>query len=208
MALGLIEGHEHGWVSREVKQRRDEPPEVQYVLHNPKRHHPQRTVTDALLINPPEDLPHLDAVMSHPFLNASGDRLVTAEGCHPEERVYLQNKHPFAPVSIDQAIADLDDLFCDFPFANPAADRTNLYAAIVTRICRRSYAIAPMFRFDKPKSGAGATLPVGLVACSPPARLPNGSPTATARWWSSRNGWRPRAATVAAWCFWTTSPAP
>ena len=163
VALGLIEGHEHGWVSREVKQRRDEPPEVQYVLHNPKRHHPQHTVTDALLINPPEDLPHLDAVMSHPFLNASGDRLVTAEGSHPEERVYLQNKHPFAPVSIDQAIADLDDLCCDFPFANPAADRTNLYAAIVTRICRRSYAIAPMFRFDKPKSGTGATLLVGLV---------------------------------------------
>lgn len=57
----------------------------------------------------------------------------------------------------------MDDLFCDFPFANPAADRTNLYAAIVTRVCRRSYAIAPMFRFEKPKCGTDATLLVGLV---------------------------------------------
>ena len=163
-ALDAIEGHEHGWVTREVKQRKDETTEVQHVLHTPKRHHPQRTVTNALLINPPEDLPYLDAVMSHPFLNASGDRLVTAEGYHPEERVYLQNRHQFAPAPVDRAIADLDDLFCDFPFANPVADRTNLYAAIVTCICRRSYAMAPMFMFDKPKSGTGATLLVGLVS--------------------------------------------
>ena len=102
MALGLIEGHEHGWVSRGVKQRRDEPPEVQYVLHNPKRHHPQRTVSDALLINPPEDLPHLDAVMSHPFLNASGDRLVTAEGL-PSRGAGLSPEQASVRTSIDRS---------------------------------------------------------------------------------------------------------
>ena len=162
-AMDEVEGSEHGWVTRETKQRRDEPDQINYVLHTPKRHHPQRTVTNALLINLPEDLPQLDAVMSHPFLSGSGDRLVTEEGYHPGERVYLQNRHPFTPVPVDQAIADLDDLFVDFPFANDTADRTNLYAAIVTRICRRSYAMAPMFMFDKPKSGTGATLLVGLV---------------------------------------------
>ena len=172
-ALDAVEGHEHGWVSREVKQRREEPDQVNCVLHTPKRHHPQRTVTNALLINLPEDIPQLDAVMSHPFLSGAGDRLVTQEGYHPEERVYLQNRHPFSPVSIEQALADLDDLFCDFPFANPTADRTNLYAAIVTRICRRSYAMAPMFMFDKPKSGTGATLLVGLVGLLTTGRHPD-----------------------------------
>ena len=162
-ALDEVEGCEHGRVTREIKHRRDEPDLVNCALRTPKRHHPQRTVTNALLVNPPEDLPQLDAVMSHPFLNGSGDRLVTEEGYHPGERVYLQNRHPFTPMPVDQAIGALDDLFCDFPFANQAADRTNLYAAIVTRICRRSYAMAPMFMFDKPKSGTGATLLVGLV---------------------------------------------
>ena len=163
-ALDGVEGHEHGWVTRVVKERKDAPDRVSYVLHTPKRHHPQRTVTSALLINLPDDLPQLDAVITHPFLNGTGDRLVTEEGYHPEERAYLQNRHPFKPVPIEIAIAYLDDLFHDFPFANPAADRTNLYAMIVTRICRRSYDIAPMFMFDKPKSGTGATLLANLCA--------------------------------------------
>ena len=162
--LDGVEGQEHGWLTREVKERKDEPTLVNYVLHTPRRHHPQRTVTSALLINLPDDLPTLDAVITHPFLNGRGDRLVTEEGYHPEERVYLQNQHPFSPVPIQQAIAELDDLFHDFPFASPAADRTNLYATIVTRISRRSYDIAPMFLFDKPKSGTGATLLANLVA--------------------------------------------
>ena len=163
-ALDEVAGHEHGWVTREIKQRRDEPDLVNHVLHVPKRHHPQRAVTNALLINLPDDLPQLDAVMSHPFLSGTSDRLVTEEGYHPEEKVYLQNRHSFTPVDLDAAIAELDDLFSDFPFANPVADRTNLYAAIITRICRRAYAMAPMIMFDKPKSGTGATLLVGLVA--------------------------------------------
>ena len=162
--LDGVAGPEHGWLTREIKERRDAPGQVNHVLHTPKRHHPQRTVTSALLINLPDDLPPLDAVITHPFLNGSGDRLVTEEGYHPEERVYLQNRHPFSPVPIQQAIVELDDLFHGFPFASPAADRTNLYATIVTRICRRSYDIAPMFLFDKPKSGTGATLLANLVA--------------------------------------------
>ena len=162
-ALDGVEGQEHGWLTREVKERRDAPDQVTYVLHAPKSHHPQRTVTSALLINLPDDLPPLDAVITHPFLNGKGDRLVTEEGYHPEERLYLQNRIPFHPVPIGEAIEQVDDLFCDFPFAT-TADRTNLYATVVTRICRRSYDIAPMCLFDKPKSGTGATLLANLVA--------------------------------------------
>ena len=150
-------------MSREVKERKDAPAQVSYVLHTPKRHHPQRTVTSALLINLPDDLLPLDAVITHPFLNGRVDRLVAEEGYHPEERVYLQNMQPFAPVPVQQAIAELDELFYDFPFAT-TADRTNLFATVVTRICRRSYDIAPMFLFDKPQSGTGATLLANLVA--------------------------------------------
>ena len=163
VALDGVAGPEHGWLTREVRERRDAPDQVTYVLHAPKSHHPQRTVTTALLINLPDDLPPIDAVITHPFLNGKGDRLVTEEGYHPEERLYLQNRIPFQPVPIGEAIAQLDDLFCDFPFAT-TADRTNLFAAAITRICRRSFDIAPMFLFDKPKSGTGATLLANLVA--------------------------------------------
>ena len=48
-----IEGEEHGWVTRDVKERSDALPQVSYTLRTPKRHHPQRTVTSALLINLP-----------------------------------------------------------------------------------------------------------------------------------------------------------
>ena len=117
VALDGVAGPEHGWLTREVRERRDAPDQVTYVLHAPKSHHPQRTVTTALLINLPDDLPPIDAVITHPFLNGKGDRLVTEEGYHPEERLYLQNRIPFQPVPIGEAIAQLDDLFCDFPFA-------------------------------------------------------------------------------------------
>ena len=118
------------------------------------------------MVNLPHDLPHLDAVLTHPFLNKAGDRLITDEGYHPDESVYLQTSAPFTPVPIQQAIDTLDDIFGEFPFDHPTADRTNLYAAIITKICRWSYDIAPMFIIDKPKHGTGATLlaeMIGLV---------------------------------------------
>ncbi len=76
-------------------------------------------MTSALLIDLPEDLPQLDAVITHPFLTGNGDRLVTEEGYHPEERVYLQNRILFSPAPIDRAVGDLDDLFHDFLLRQP-----------------------------------------------------------------------------------------
>lgn len=37
-----------------------------YVLSTPKPHHPMRTVTSALLDSPPDDLPILETVITHP----------------------------------------------------------------------------------------------------------------------------------------------
>ena len=142
-ALDGVAGQEHGWVLRLPATRREQPATFRYVLQTPKPRHPQRSVTNALLINPPEDLPELDAVISHPFLSATGDRLITEEGYHPTEQMYLQNPYPFVPVPLQSAIEELEDLFVDFPTPTQA-DRTNLYAAIVTKICRRSYSIAPL----------------------------------------------------------------
>ena len=69
------------------------------------------------------------------------------------------------------AVAALDDVFVDFPFASDA-DRITLFAAIITQECRRSYAIAPMFMFDKPKSGTGATLLSQLVSLVTTGKMP------------------------------------
>ena len=69
------------------------------------------------------------------------------------------------------AVSALDDIFVDFPFASDA-DRTTLFAAIITQVCRRSYAIAPMFMFDKPKSGTGATLLSQLVSLVTTGKMP------------------------------------
>ena len=170
-ALDAIEGREHGRVVRLATQRRDQPATFRYVLRTPRPRHPQRAVTNALLIDPPEDVPELEAVITHPFLNAAGDRLICEEGYHPSERLYLQNPHPFKPIALQDAISALDDLFYDFPFPT-AADRTNLFAAIITKICRRSYSKAPLMMIDKPKSGTGATLLSELVALLTTGRMP------------------------------------
>ena len=162
--LDAAEGVEHGRVQRLEASTRDQTPSAyRYDLRTPKKRHPQRAVTNALLINPPEDVPELEAVIPHPFLNAAGDTLVTDEGYHPSERLYLENAHRFAPMPIADAIAALDDLLVDFPFPTPA-DRTNLFAALITKICRRSYSIAPLMMIDKPKSGTGASLLSEVVA--------------------------------------------
>ena len=170
-ALDAAEGCEHGRLVRRVSQRRDDPETVRYLLRTPRPRHPHRAVTNGLLINPPEEVPQLEAVITHPFLNSAADRLITVEGYHPSERLYLQNPYPFTPMSLEDAKAALDDLFFDFPFPT-AADETNLYVAIITKICRRSYAKAPLMMVDKPKSGTGATLLSELVSLLTTGRLP------------------------------------
>ena len=137
----------------------------------PKPHHPQRAITNALLDNPPEDIPELDSVITHPFLNSDGDQLIIKRGYYPEERLYLETNLAWQPMPVATAVAALDDIFVDFPFASDA-DRTTLFAAIITQVCRRSYAIAPMFMFDKPKSGTGATLLSQLVSLVTTGKMP------------------------------------
>ena len=140
----------------------------------PKPHHPQRTITNALLDNPPDDIPELDSVITHPFLNSDkGDQLIIKRGYYPFlERLYLETNLAWQPMPVAAAVAALDDVFVDFPFASDA-DRTTLFAAIITQLYAGvSYAIAPMFMFDKPKSGTGATLLSQLVSLVTTGKLP------------------------------------
>ena len=170
-ALDAVEGSEHGRISRIEVPHREAPSTFRYVMQTPRPRHPQRAVTNGLLINPPEEVPQLEAVITHPFLNSAADRLISEAGYHPSERLYLQNPHPFAPTSLGEAKKALGDLFIDFPFATDA-DETNLYAAIITKICRRSYAKAPLMMIDKPKSGTGATLLSELVSVLTTGQMP------------------------------------
>ena len=169
--LDAAEGREHGRLVCRASQQQDEPEPVRYILRTPRPRHPHRAVTNGLLINPPDEVPQIEAVITHPFLNSAADRLIAEEGYHPSERLYLQNNYAFKPVKLEEAKAALDDLFFDFPFPT-AADETNLYAAIITKICRRSYAKAPLMMIDKPKSGTGATLLSELVSLLTTGRLP------------------------------------
>ncbi len=169
--LDDAEGVEHGrvFLRRPVKGGSSQP--GKYVMARPKPHHPQRSVTNALPSQPPEDLPELDAVMPHPFLSAKGDRLVTQPGYHADEKVVLYNPYRFVPMDVETAISEIDDIFGDFPFAT-ASDRTNLYAAMITKVCRRSYTIGPMILIDKPKSSTGASLMAELVSVLTTGKMP------------------------------------
>ena len=122
---------------------------------------------------PHQHLPVLSSVSIKPFLCASGDQLVTANGYYRAERTLLA-----CPVAVDQhmPLADarsaMDYLLQDFPF-DSAADYANGWAAALTPLIDRYVTPTPLFLFGKPTSRTGATLLCETLAIVHTGRLPD-----------------------------------
>jgi putative DNA primase/helicase len=130
-------------------------------------------------------------VVHHPIVRPDGS-IRTREGYDPETRFWCHlgtldippvPRHP-TDDDLTQARDVLDDLCCDFPFADEAS-RANAWALLLTPLVRTAFeGPTPLFLIDKPSPGTGATLLarlVALVACGEEAVTPPPEDDAEAR---------------------------
>jgi putative DNA primase/helicase len=158
---------------------------------HPRVVEPPRWLVRTLLSAPPPIFPELRGVVHHPIVRPDGS-IRTREGYDPETRFWCHlgtldippvPRHP-TDDDLTQARDVLDDLCCDFPFADEAS-RANAWALLLTPLVRTAFeGPTPLFLIDKPSPGTGATLLarlVALVACGEEAVTPPPEDDAEAR---------------------------
>jgi hypothetical protein len=127
---------------------------------------PGRDLLENLLVyaNPP--IPFLRRKALMPIQSEQGEVIVTP-GFHPASGVYylappdlelLELKAEPTPDEIQHAVELIDDLVCDFPFADDSA-RAHMFAFVLTIIVRDTIAgPTPLFVFEAPAPGTGKSL--------------------------------------------------
>lgn len=139
--------------------------------HGVPRTAPQAVVKYVLNADVYPDLPVLTGVVSTPVLRPDGT-VLSAAGYDAKSGLFLSTTAglnvpgiPDAPTRDDvfHARDFLLDFITEFPFAD-AASRSNYMGAWLTPVIRPAViGCAPLFVFDKPESGTGATLLAMLI---------------------------------------------
>jgi hypothetical protein len=136
---------------------------------------PPTVLVKDLLATPDPPAPVLLQIVGAPIVTPSG-RLHDQPGYDPESRTlyvpapgFVLPPVPPSPTDdeLQAAVKTLLEPFLDFPFVDEA-DRTHALAALFTILARPLIpGPAPLFLFDKPRQGTGATLlatVIGLIA--------------------------------------------
>ena len=114
-----------------------------------------------------ESLPQLEAIVSTPVFDASGN-LVHSPGYHREARLWLHRPPGFDPPDVSDRPSKtqiakarsllLDDLLTDFPFTADS-DRAHAVAALLLPFVRRLiHGPTPLHLVEAPTPGTGKTL--------------------------------------------------
>lgn len=109
------------------------------------------------------DEPPLHGLASFPYLSPDGLELVTESGYSEDSGIYLTDYPDILPMDVQQAVAEIDDVFADFPLETDH-DRAGLYAMLLTPIVRRALPTAPFMLVTKPQPREGASLMTDLVS--------------------------------------------
>ena len=109
----------------------------------------------------PVNEPPLYGLVTHPVMTPDGSRLADAPGYDEGTGLYL-DLCDLIPLTAADAVAELDQLFVDFPLET-AHDRAGLYAMLLTPIIRPAVATAPMMLVTKPQPREGASLLTTLI---------------------------------------------
>jgi hypothetical protein len=133
---------------------------------------PSDVARTALALGEWPNLPALTGITQSPILHADGS-LHHQEGYDARSRLwhtppdgFTMPALPDTPTTADivAAVLLIDDLIVDFPFLGPA-DRATFWAALMTATLRPLIdGPTPLFIFDKPRAGTGASLLAELVA--------------------------------------------
>lgn len=128
-------------------------------------------------------IPALEGLVHAPTLRTDGS-IVSARGYDLQTGLYLTQRMSLLPMTVDEAVAALNYLFVDFPFATPA-HKSALIAGLLTPFARHAfYGPAPLFLVDASTRGSGKSLVADVVseitAGQPMARMT--APTDEAEW--------------------------
>lgn len=109
------------------------------------------------------DLPPLEYVYRCPVF--AGDWQPMGEyGYHEDARAWLNTKglDEVEPMDMARAKSIIDDLLCDFPFAD-AASKTHAVMAMITPFIRPMVGLMPLFLITAPTEGSGKTLLADII---------------------------------------------
>jgi hypothetical protein len=120
---------------------------------------PLAMIQDSLVFLP-NWLPVIDRVSPLPVFDQAGHLL--ANGYHAGPRVLVQSDIAPIPMDAGAALALLDIVFCDFPFATQA-DKANALAYLFAPFIREMCGPMPLFLLDAAQRGTGKTLLNDLI---------------------------------------------
>jgi hypothetical protein len=108
-------------------------------------------------------VPPLEAVKHCPTLRPDGSILATP-GYDPESGLFLTRAMTLPTLTVSEAVAALDYLFVDYPFATPA-HKAALIAGLLTPMARHAFdGPAPLFLIDGNTPGVGKSLAVDAIS--------------------------------------------
>jgi hypothetical protein len=100
---------------------------------------------------------YIDGVIDHSTIDATG-AVIDEYGYSPATRLFVNCNVAYEPIPLETAIAIIDEIFIDFPFADDAS-RTHALALFLTILCKPLYHdLTPVFPIIAPKEGTGKTL--------------------------------------------------
>lgn len=133
------------------------------------------------------NLPPLDYVYRCPVF--AGDwEPIGEHGYHETARAWLNTDALEGAdlLPLKQAVAIIDDLLSEFPFAD-AASKSNAVAAMITPFIRPMVGLMPLFTITAPTEGSGKTLLADIIA-----RIGDGTPITKITAPSDDDEWRKR----------------
>jgi hypothetical protein len=122
---------------------------------------PLPMIQDSLIdIFLPEWLPVIERVAPLPVLDQHGN--LQTNGYHEQSKTLVQSDIDLMPMDTSAALALLDEVFCDFPFASQS-DKANLLAYLLAPFYREMCGSVPLFLVDAAQRGTGKGLLNDLV---------------------------------------------
>lgn len=139
---------------------------------------PQEVVRDILAMGE-WPFPPLEGVIEIPALRPDGSILTTPGYDSATGLIYLPDSSLIVPTILDypapgdiqQAVAVVEDILCDFPFVDQAS-HANAWAVLLTTVIRHAiHGRVPLCLCDAPKAGTGKGLLASIISIIATGRL-------------------------------------
>ena len=157
-ALKDCESYSHGFViyNESYTDAKNNHIAEQWVLKRPHLIFPNVSIIDGIVEERIHGLPILTSIRKYPTISADGQRILDQSGYQWEEKFFLNIDFVLIPMTLQDAIDEIEKLFGEFPFET-SIDKANFYALLISPIISPSVGIKPIFYINKATPRTGAT---------------------------------------------------